>query len=127
MREAKHDNQIAIRGCVIRFDQRDAAGNTKPYIHANKSHICVGPTHLEVEDDGDLVVYDNTVGPIVSVAVSPDETMTANGLSCGASGGSGKTTIRCYDRDGNRIAADSPEMYAPLSNLWLTWFTWQDA
>lgn len=127
LRDASHDNKIAIRGCVIRFDERDAAGNTVPRIHANSSHYCVGVTGLEVQDDGDLVVYSNTVGPIVSLAVSPDETLAAKGLTCGGSGGGYSTTIRCYDRNGNKVAADSPTMYGAYSNMWLTWFTWQDA
>lgn len=128
LRPAKHDNKIAIRGCVVRFDQKTPAGFTQPRIHANSAHICVGVTEVYADrTTGELVVKDNTQGPIVSLSVSPDESMTAKGISCGASGGTATTRIRCYGRDGHRIAAHSSEMYGPYNNLWLTWFTWQDA
>lgn len=127
LRDASHTNKIAIRGCVVRFDERDDAGLTTPRIHANQAHYCVGVTSIAVNsDNGDLEVRSNTVGPIVSLAVSPDETLTARGISCGGSGGGGITRIRCYDRTGNRVRADSAELFGTYSNLWLTWFTWQD-
>lgn len=125
LRDAKHDNKIAIRGCVIRFDEKDDAGKTVPRIHANSSHYCVGVDRIGVED-GDLVVYSNTVGPIVSLAVSPDESLAEQGITCGGSGGGNRTAIRCYDRDGVKIDADSSRMHGTYNNLWLTWFTWQD-
>ncbi|HEY6739820.1 MAG TPA: hypothetical protein VI076_13325 [Actinopolymorphaceae bacterium] len=127
LREAHHNNKIAIRGCVIRFDERDDAGKTVPRIHANPSHYCVGVSSIAVNpDNGDLEVRSATKGPIVSLAVSPDETLTSRGISCGGSGGGGITRIRCFDRDGVRLRADGPELYGTYSNLWLTWFTWQD-
>ncbi|WP_094453144.1 hypothetical protein [Parenemella sanctibonifatiensis] len=125
MRDADADNAVAIRGCVIRFDERDAEGNTVPRIHANSSHYCVGVTEVTIEN-GDLVVYSNTVGPIVSLAVSPDESLAKLGFTCGGSGGGHRTAVRCYDRDGVKVDADSPRMYGQYNNLWLTWFTWQD-
>lgn len=127
LRDAKHDNKIAIRGCVVRFDERTPDQKTVPRIHANPSHYCVGVTSLTVNpDNGDLEVRSNTQGPIVSLAVSPDETLAARGISCGGSGGGGITRIRCFDRDGVRLRADGPELFGTYSNLWLTWFTWQD-
>ena len=127
LREAKHDNKIAIRGCVVRFDERDADEVTQPRIHANQAHYCVGVTDITVNpENGDLEVRSDTQGPIVSLAVSPDETLAARGISCGGSGGGGITRIRCFDRDGAPVRADGPEIYGTYSNLWLTWFTWQD-
>lgn len=128
LRPAKWDNKIAIRGCVIRFDQKTPEGFTQPRIHANSAHICVGVTKVYADRaNGDLVVEDNTPGPIVSLAVSPDESLAAKGISCGGSGGTSVTRIRCYGRDGHRVSAHSSEIYGPYNNLWLTWFTWQDA
>ncbi|MFW6599350.1 hypothetical protein ACQBAU_12040 [Propionibacteriaceae bacterium Y2011] len=126
LRDANHNDKVAIRGCVIRFDERNAAGETVPRIHANSAHYCVGVTGVEVEDDGDLLIRSNTPGPIMSLSVSPDESLARLGYTCGASGGLSTTIIRCYDRDGVKIAADSPRMYGAYNNLWLTWFTWQD-
>ena len=124
-RDASWKNKVAIRGCVVRFDERDAAGKTVPRIHANQAHYCVGVTRLAIEK-GDLVAYSNTQGPIVSLAVSPDESLTKLGITCGGTGGGYRTAIRCYDREGVKIDADSPRMYGTYNNLWLTWFTWQD-
>lgn len=123
-RDAHWKNKVAIRGCVVRFDERDADGKTVPRIHANEAHYCVGVTHLAIEE-GDLVAYSNTEGPIVSLAVSPDESLAKLGITCGGSGGGHRTAIRCYDREGVKIDADSPQMYGTYNNLWLTWFTWQ--
>lgn len=125
MRDAKHNNKIAIRGCVIRFDEKAADGSVVPRIHANSAHYCVGVTRVAVED-GDLAIYSNTPGEIVSVAVSPDESLARLGYTCGASGGGYRTIVRCYDRDGVKVDADSPRMYGRYNNLWMTWFTWQD-
>lgn len=128
LRDASYKNKIAVRGCVVRFDERDPGGVTQPRIHANPSHYCVGVTGVAVNpDNGDLEVRSNTRGPIVSLSVSPDETLAARGISCGGSGGGGITRIRCFDRDGAKVRADGPEIYGTYSNLWLTWFTWQDA
>ncbi len=126
LRDAHHYNKIAIRGCVIRFDERDPEGVTVPRIHANESHYCVGVTSLAVNPvNGDLEVRSNTPGPIVSLSVSPDESLTKLGISCGGSGGGGITRIRCYDREGDPVRADSKEIYGQYNNLWLSWFTWQ--
>lgn len=127
LRDAKHDNKVAIRGCVVRFDKKDASGEkTVPTIHANESHYCVGVTDVDVEADGDLVVRSDTVGPIMSLAVSSDETLTEKGITCGGSGGGGTTIVRCFDRDGTKVRADGREIHGARSNLWLSWFTWQD-
>ncbi|MFX4272048.1 hypothetical protein ACQBAR_15540 [Propionibacteriaceae bacterium Y1685] len=125
MRDANSDNKVAIRGCVVRFDERDAAGKTVPRIYANNAHYCVGVTSVSVVD-GDLQVLSNNHEPVMSLVVSSDETLTRYGISCGASGGLASTVIRCYDRTGAKVNADSPRMYGAGSNLWLTWFSWQD-
>lgn len=123
------DNPLVQRGCVIRFDTKDSAGRTKPRIHANTGHYCVGvngdPT---VDDKGRLVIPTDAQGQdqaAVSMAINSDETLTAKGISCGGSGGIGKTVISCYDRAGKQVRADSSTMYDRGSNLWLSWTTWQ--
>ncbi|MGD7788539.1 hypothetical protein ACQCX2_09470 [Propionibacteriaceae bacterium Y1700] len=124
MRPADSENPIAVAGCVIRFDEREGT-KTIPRIHANQSHMCVGVTDVEVNEDGDLVVNSDKQGAIVSLVVSPDETMSKMGLSCGGSGGIGHTTVRCYDRTGKHVRADGPDIYNPWGNLWLSWFIWE--
>lgn len=89
--------------------------------------MCVGVTSVAVDwgRTGDLIVR-NKGGPgtIVSLTVSPDETLTARGISCGASGGLQLTRIRCHDRYGHHVPAYSLKMYGRYANYWLAWFMW---
>lgn len=122
---ASTENPITQSGCVIRFDQKTSSGNTSARIHANSAHYCVGAQGVSTSyTSGDLVIKLHTVGPIVSIAVSPDETLTSRGISCGASGGMGTISIRCYDRYG-LVKAYSRKMYGVYSNLWVGWTSWQ--
>jgi len=121
------DNPIATSGCVIRFDEKTRAGNTRPTIHANGTHYCIGAASARADyPSGDLVIDMQTVGPIVSIAVSPDETLVSRGIDCGASGGAGTIRVRCYDRYG-KVKAYSPKMYANTANLWIGWTSWVNA
>jgi hypothetical protein len=121
------DNPTAQSGCVIRFDEKTRAGNTRPSIHANSTHYCLGVSSVSADyPSGDLVIDMQTVGPIVSIAVSPDETLVSRGIDCGASGGAGTIRVRCYDRYG-KVKAYSPKMYANTANLWLGWSSWDKA
>lgn len=117
--------QITIRGCVIRFDRRTASGATEPRIHANETHRCVGVTRVDADrNTGELVIKSDIHEPIITISVSPDETLVQRGISCGASGGLGVTRISCYDRDGKQVAADSRAIYGPSANLWVGWTSW---
>lgn len=117
--------QITVRGCVIRFDERTSSGATKPRIHANETHRCVGVTRVYADrSTGELVIKSDVHEPIISISVSPDETMVQRGISCGASGGLGVTRISCYDRDGKQVGADSRAIYGPSANLWVGWTSW---
>src|SRR5690606_40553710 len=42
MESPSASNPIATSGCVIRYDTKESWGNTKPRIHANATHTCVG-------------------------------------------------------------------------------------
>lgn len=96
-----------------------------PRIYANNAQYCVGVTSVSVVYGG-LKVLSNNDEPVMSLVVSSDETLARYGISCGASGGLASTVIRCHDRTGARVNADSPRMYVAGSNLWLSWFSWQD-
>lgn len=123
---ADPDNPLVIRGCVIRFDERASNGDTRPTIHANGSHFCVGVDRVYSDySTGDLrIVHDSDPHrAIVSIAVSPDETLVARGIDCGASGGVRWTKVRCYDEDG-LVKPWSGKMRGEFANLWVTWVSW---
>lgn len=119
------DNPVADRGCVIRFDEKTTSGNTRPRIHANSTHYCIGVTNVYAEyPTGDLIIEMDPVGPIVSINVTEDETLTARGIACGPSGGAVTVRIRCYDRSGTKVKAYSSKMYGRYSNLWFATQSW---
>lgn len=116
-----------MRGCVIRFDRVDRAGRTAPRKHENGSHRCVGVNRVYADhESGDLVITGPAGGAIVFISISPDETMTEKGISCGASGGIGVTHVRCYDRSGVQVPADSDQLFDPTANLWVGWMMWAE-
>ena len=127
---AHPDNPTAMRGCVIRFDTLSDTGNSViPRIHANESHQCVGVSSIyadwsDTSTRGDLVIKGTDTNRVVSIMVSPDETMVQRGISCGASGGGTTTRVRCYDRDGVKVPSYSLELYGPNTNLWMSWTVW---
>jgi hypothetical protein len=121
-------NPIAVRGCVIRYDTLNAAGTAViPRINEDTYHICVGVTAIGLEANGDLRI-ENRGGSyrIVAMFTQPDETLVAKGIDCGPSGGGSIVVVRCYNRAGLRVRADSLEMYAPGSNIWFGAFNWTD-
>ncbi|MGH3714446.1 MAG: hypothetical protein ACRDT4_13435 [Micromonosporaceae bacterium] len=128
LRPTDPSNPISMRGCVIRFDTLSSTGNSVvPRIHANSTHMCVGVTKVAVNWSGDnelVITNDTAPQAVVSVSVSPDETLTRKGISCGASGGTSVTRIYCYDRAGTFVPASSLKMYSSLSNLWVSWTMW---
>lgn len=119
------DNELVHRGCVIRFDTKTSAGTTKPHIHANSAHRCVGlRSEPTVDSTGRLVLKTDGGEPIVTMSASPDETFAARGITCGVSGGTGTTRVSCYDRAGKPVRADSPQLFGSTSNLWMSWTSW---
>lgn len=120
------EEQLRIRGCVIRFDHKDRHGRTVPRKHINRTHACVGVHRVYADRrTGELVLTGPHGGAIVFITVSPDETLLARGITCGASGGVGVTRLRCYDRQGQQVPADSPRIYGRSANLWIGWVSWQ--
>lgn len=112
---------LVDRGCVIRFDEQDAAGNTVPRIHANSAHVCVGVSSVEVVGAALRVNLDSSQA-VVDIQITEDETFTRLGISCGPSGGKGLVNVYCYDRTGVLMPAD--EIYAVNANLWFHVTSW---
>lgn len=125
MKSTSASNPIATSGCVIRYDTKETWGNTKPRIHANATHTCVGVKRVYADySTGYTVVELETAGPVVSLVVDEDETLVKKGIACGGSGGMGTVKIACYDRNGNQVKAHSAAMYHPLANIWFSLNAW---
>src|SRR5690606_13502867 len=125
MESTSASNPIATSGCVIRYDTKETWGNTKPRIHANATHTCVGVKRVYADySTGYTVVELETAGPVVSLVVDEDETLVKKGISCGGSGGMGTVKIACYDRNGDQVKAHSAAMYHPLANIWFSLSAW---
>ena len=113
-----------VSGCVIRFSAPDGS----PSIHANAAHQCAGVTSVGITSAGRLrvaqTVTDPAAHPILFAFTQADETLSARGISCGASGGTGDTEYVCYDaRLGRALDLSDPDdrarMQGKYSNLWV--------
>lgn len=117
-------NPLVTRGCVIRFDQR-VDGRTVPRIHANAAHYCVGVRRVYAEyPSGDLVIEVQPVGPMVTINVIEDETLSARGIQCGPSGADLVVRVSCYSRSGAKAKAYGSTIHGTYSNLWFSTTNW---
>ena len=113
-RTGSPDNRLVIRGCAVRLEDNG------PYLLANSAHFCTGLTKVRYTD-GWLEVISDSKLPVVSIAVSPDESLVARGILAGASGGGVRTRIRFYSTRTQRVVrADSPALHCPTCNVWVT-------
>lgn len=113
---AAPDASTVVTGCAIRFT------TDGPRIHANPTHVCNGASSVRVLVNGDLEITQTKGGPIVSVTVEEDETLSTRGIVAGPSGGGGRTVVRFYaTRSQVPVRADSPALQGSLSNIWVTW------
>lgn len=119
--EATYYQRTIERGCTIRFDERDAAGNTVPSLYTNGAHYCVGVDGLSINGDGWLVIHSSHTEPLMDIQVQSDETLGPRGIDCYPSGGGAQTVLYCYDREGRPIKARFSHMYGPTSNLFISW------
>lgn len=103
-------------GCVVRFT------NSGPAILNDSNHACTGARSVSVLSNGDLMVRSQSRGPVVSVSVDEDETLSSRGVLAGASGARDHTAVRFYStRTGKQVRADSSVLKGSTSNIWLTW------
>ncbi len=108
-------NAASVTGCAIRFTENG------PAIHENATHSCTGAEPVRVVN-GDLEIKQKRGGPIVSVTVEEDETLSTRGIIGGPSGGTGTTIVRFFATRSNvPVDADSPALQGATSNIWLTW------
>jgi hypothetical protein len=113
-RTGSPDNPLVVRGCAVRLE------DNHPYLLANASHFCTGFSKVRYVK-GWLEVISDSKLPVVSIAVSPDESLVARGVLAGASGGGLRTVIRFYStRTGRIVRAESPQLHCPTCNVWIT-------
>jgi|1186.fasta_scaffold499217_1 hypothetical protein len=113
-RTGSTENPLVTRGCAVRLE------DSGPYLLANSTHFCTGFSHVRYVN-GWLEVTSDSKLPVVSIAVSPDESLVARGILAGASGGGKRTVIRFYSTRTQRIMpAESSEIHCRTCNVWVT-------
>lgn len=110
---------IVERGCVIRFT---ASG---PKIHVNGAHQSIGviPNSIHINAQGNLVFRLDIGLPVITTSISPDETLVADLIHGGLSGGANECVVWFADKNG-RLNLNNPAHYArisgPVSNVWIS-------
>lgn len=110
------DGETIINTAIIRL------GPDGPRLHTNSAHVAIGVTGVSMNASGDLVVY-RQVRPgekIASCIADEDESISGLRIEAGCSGGSGTSTYKIYDENGNRVRANDAR-FGETANLWLVW------
>ena len=106
-------NPIVVRGCAIRMA-------AKPYMLENTAHSCTGFKKVFYYKGWLQVISDSSL-PVVSVAVTTDESLVAKGIIAGASGGGSTTKIRFYStRKERTVPASAKILQCDKCNVWVT-------
>ncbi|MCI0686970.1 MAG: hypothetical protein L0Y54_07010 [Sporichthyaceae bacterium] len=117
---------LRFRGAVIRFPPGDVRGAGRPYIHDNATHVALGVKSVSVDSAGNLVIKTNGMSPVVSAAVSGDETLSARGIIGGASVGA-VTRITFYQVGTGRLRLNRQTHWNAIAgdraNVWVTWIS----
>lgn len=114
---------IKISGGVIRIDPVQGV-----YLHTNSSHHSVGIKSVGINpDNGYLFIERYNGDAIVSVVATPDETLSAKGITFGPSGGGKITYLKLYNRNGQlldlRKQSDYDQVASSVSNVWIAYFS----
>lgn len=108
---------LMIGGGVIRLDPTQGV-----YLHTNNTHHSVGIESTRIDEGGDLEIRRFSGGAVVSLSVTPDETLTRLGITLGVSGGGIVSKIHFYNRQGQRLNLNNNDHYkqvaAATSNIW---------
>ncbi len=110
--------EMVLQGGVIRLQY------SGPSILSNRSHVTVGLKNVEIDKNGNLVVYrDMQETTLISINVTLDEELSKRGITCGVSGGGYKTTILFYNREGKNLnlndVNDYRQIAGPYSNFFI--------
>lgn len=109
--------ELMIGGGVIRLDPVEGV-----YLHTNETHHSVGIESARIDENGDLEIRRFSGGAVVSLSVTPDETLTRLGITLGVSGGGIVSKIHVYNRNGERLnlrqSSDYKQVAHAYSNIW---------
>ncbi|PGS48700.1 hypothetical protein [Bacillus sp. AFS041924] len=113
---------IVQRGGVIRLSPKGV------YLHVNSTHHSVGIKSVKINNSGNLEIATESVAPIISINVSPDETLAQRGVIAGASVGN-QTTIIKFSKNGKALnlkrSSDYNLIASDVSNIWVSWLSHQ--
>lgn len=108
--ELKINNNFSFVGGVIR-NVGDGWNAIK-----DDGHEPVGIRKVETTNEA-IIIYYSKAFKVISLNVTPDETMAAEGYTMGASVGLDKTIINVYDKNHNLI--DPNEYTNKQGNIWV--------
>ncbi|MET3196055.1 hypothetical protein [Bacillus sp. OAE603] len=115
-------SDVIQRGGVIRLGAKGV------YLHVNSTHHSVGIRSVKINSSGNLEIGTENVSPIISVNVSPDETLAQKSVIAGASVGNTTTVIK-FSKNGKPLnlnkASDYKLIASDVSNLWVQWASHQ--
>jgi len=106
-----------IIGAVVRFT------SSGPVVHFNSIHANTAVESMTIRSDGALIL-DLVASPwpsgaaVVDSYVDEDESLSGR-YFCGGSGGVTNLLIKCRDRGGAFVRADSPALVCSTCNLWV--------
>lgn len=92
-----------------------------PALHVNDAHSACGVTGAHIGDDGYLWITHAQSRPVVAIVPVPDETLTARGITAGASGGTNYSRVLLAEHGvalDLRDPADYAKVAGSFSNLW---------
>lgn len=127
---ANADTEWRFGGCVVRLEPGTVAGGGSfssggPVIHADINHISIGAVSVAVNSSGQIVITtDGGIAPITWCNVDEDETLSAAGVTAGASWGPTSTVItlaRAGVTLNLTLQADWNIAAGANANLWVSW------
>lgn len=80
-------------------------------------HASIGISNVSSNEEGIVITYKKPVSKIHTFIVTPDETMSKDGMQVGVSAGLDKAYIFIFDRNGNPV--NPLEYKESASNIWI--------
>lgn len=94
---------------------RNTGSGWKPI--ANKTHYPINISKVETSNDRITVYHNVSASQVITMIVTPDETMSSEGYRVGVSGGLDYSYILIFDKDNKLV---NPNKYINSSgNIWI--------